>query len=416
LTQSGAKKPKSYPNTSLALSQLGLKFGHDIFHNKKIVEGDVAENLGPQLSDASCRAMRDMIIRRFGFDPGIENVQQAAERACEMHRYDPVLDYLDSLRWDGKPRLDRWLTTHLGAEDTPLNQAIGRKMLIAAVRRGRHPGCKFDYVVVLEGKQGTGKSSALRTLAGDENFSDQPLLHLDSRAQQEALEGVWLYEISELVGLRRTEIETVKGFISRTSDNVRPAYGRFRVDQLRRSICVGTTNDNQYLRDATGNRRFWPVKTGKIDLIELRFDRDQLWAEAAAAEAQGEPLLIQEYLYKAAADQQEQRLLHYPWEDALANVKGTRITVDGTRLEERISSKELLSIHLKLSADKQTDAASKRLRNVMNRLGWQGPKKMKFDTTLGFEAARSGWQEPKLVKSDAAALQGYWRLVPKEPG
>jgi hypothetical protein len=137
----------------------------------------------------TCRALRDLIIARCGIDCGIENVQQAAERACEKSRFDPVLDYLDSRRWDGQPRLDRWMITYLGAEDTPLNRSIGRKMLIAAARRARHPGCKFDYVVVLEGKQGTGKSRALRILAGEENFSDQPLLHLEPRAQQEAIEG-----------------------------------------------------------------------------------------------------------------------------------------------------------------------------------------------------------------------------------
>jgi predicted P-loop ATPase len=114
--------------------------------------------------------------------------------------------------------------------DTPLNHSIGRKMLIAAVRRVRQPGCKFDYVVVLEGRQGTGKSSALRILAGDENFSDQPILHLDTRAQQEAMDGVWIYELSELAGLKRTEIETVKGFLTKTTDSARPAYGRYRTD------------------------------------------------------------------------------------------------------------------------------------------------------------------------------------------
>ena len=292
----------------IALSRLGIKFRHDIFHNKKIVEGDVAENLGPELSDSVCRALRELIIAQFGFDPGIENVQQAAERACEATRFDPVCDYLNSLQWDGQPRLDRWLATYLGADDTPLNRSIGRKMLIAMVRRARQPGCKFDYVVVLEGNQGTGKSSALCILAGEENFSDQPLLHLETRAQQEATEGVWIYELSELAGLRRTEIETLKSFISKTEDNARPAYGRFRVDQPRRCVFVGTTNDTEYLRDATGNRRFWPVRTGIVDLDALRRDRDQLWAEAAAAEARGEALELEIDLYQAVVDRQEERM------------------------------------------------------------------------------------------------------------
>jgi hypothetical protein len=146
LTKGGARKPNSYNNAAVALSQLEIKFSHDIFHNKKIVVGDIAENISGELSDAICRALRDEIIARFRFDPGKENVQEAAERACEIHRFDPVCDYLDGLQWDGQKRLDTWVIRYLGAEDTPLNRAFGRKMLVAAVRRARQPGCKFDYV------------------------------------------------------------------------------------------------------------------------------------------------------------------------------------------------------------------------------------------------------------------------------
>jgi hypothetical protein len=407
-TKGGALASKSYTNARLALQHLGLRFRHDIFHDKKIVEGggESIETLGPQLSDAMVRALREAIIKRFPFDPGNENTREAAERACEENRFDPVLDYLASLRWDGQPRLDRWMINYLGAEDTSLNRSIGRKMLIAAVRRARQPGCKFDYVVVLEGKQGIGKSSALRILAGEENFSDQPLLHLETRTQQEAFEGVWIYELSELAGLRRAEIETVKSFLSKTEDNARPAYGRFRVDQRRRGIFVGTTNDSEYLRDATGNRRFWPVKVEAINLEALRRDRDQLLAEAAAAEAQGEPLVIPAYLYGAVAEQQEQRLLQDPWDDLLAEVKGT-IYNDGANAQERIASDELLTgpLHLRLPADRLTDAATKRLRQVMNRRGWEGPKKLRFDKDV--------WDGRK-QKKVSVTKQGYWRRPPPE--
>jgi hypothetical protein len=402
-TRGHSLKPKSYINAATALGQLGIQFRHDIFHNKMIVEGDVAENLGQQLSDATCRALRDLIFDRYNVDCGIDNVLQAAERACEKNRFDPVCDYLDPLRCDGQLRLDRWMIDYLGAEDTPLNRSIGRKMLIAAVRRAREPGCKFDYAVVLEGRQGTGKSSALRILAAEENFSDQPLLHLEARAQQEAIEGVWIYELSELAGLRRTEIETLKAFLSKTADNSRPAYGRFRKDQPRRCIFVGTTNDSQYLRDATGNRRFWPVRTGTIDLEALRRNRDLLWAEAAAAEAQGESLVIPAHLYGDVAEQQEQRLLQDPWDDLLAEVKGTIYNDDGANAQERIPSDELLKRDLQLSADKLTDAASKRLRQVMNRRGWQGPKKLRFDKDV--------WDQGK-PKKKSITKQGYWRRPP----
>jgi hypothetical protein len=408
-TAKGALKPNSYANTVMALRKLNLKCSHDIFHNRKIIEGDVVENLGPELSDAACREIRDRIVALCGVDPGKQNVQEAVEHACEKNRFDPVVDYLDALQWDRQPRLDRWLIDYLGAGDTPLNRAIGRKMLIAAVRRVRQPGCKFDYMPVLEGKQGTGKSTSLRILAGDDNFSDQPLLHLDTRAQQEAHEGTWIHEISELNGLRRTEVETVKSFISKMEDNARPAYGRFLIHQRRRGILVGTTNDSEYLRDSTGNRRFWPVKTGTIDLVALRHDRDQLWAEAAAAEKTGEALTLPPELYAAAAEQQERRLMKDGWEDLLADVKGNVVNVDGTSFVERISSLYLLKSALGLPADRITDVATKRLATVMHRPGWQGPKKMKFeaeawDQGLGKQAKKS------------TPLQGYWRPAGADQG
>ena len=161
------------------------------------------------------------------------------------------------------------MTTYLGAEDTPLNAAIGRIVLIAAVRRVREPGVKFDTILVLEGEQGVGKSTVIRVLAGSENFSDQDILTLDGKAQMELLEGVWLYELCELEGLSRAETSKVKAFASRSVDHGRPAYARFKETRPRQCVFVGTTNDDQYLRDMTGNRRFWPVKVDKIDLEAL---------------------------------------------------------------------------------------------------------------------------------------------------
>jgi hypothetical protein len=219
------------------------------------------------------------------------------------------------------------------------------------------------------------------------------------------MEGIWIYELSELAGMRRTDVETLKNFVSRQEDKSRPAYGRFRVDQPRRCVFVGTTNDAQYLRDATGNTRFWPIKTGKIDLDALQRDRDQLLAEAAHLETQGEPLVIPAHLYGAVAEQQEQRLLHDPWDDLLAEAKGRIYNDDGDNAQERISTDDLLTLDLRLSADRLTDASTKRLRQVMNRLGWEGPKKLRFD--------KQGWSEEK-PKKVSISLQGYWRRPPPE--
>jgi len=189
-----------------------------------------------------------------------------------------------------------------------LNRAIGRKMLIAAVRRARKPGCKFDYIIVFEGLQGTGKSSVLCILAGDGNFSDAEILGMDKQDQQEAVQGIWIYEIAELEGLSKAEVTKVKLFASKTHDMARPAYGRHRVDRPRRCIFVASTNDDKYLRDTTGNRRYWPIKTPKIDLDGIARDRDQLWAEAALAEATGEALVIPEELWPEATAQQLARM------------------------------------------------------------------------------------------------------------
>src|SRR5262249_51834888 len=233
-----------------------------------------------------------------------------------------------------KARLDDWLIKHCGATDTALNRAIGRKMLIAAVRRVRQPGCKFDYIVVLESEdQGVGKSSVLKILAGEENFSDAEIIGLDKREQQESVQGVWIYEMAELDGLHKSDVTKVKLFASKTVDSARPAYGRSRVDRPRRGIFVATTNEDTYLRDTTGNRRFWPVKVGKIDLAAVEADRDQLWAEACQLEAQGEQLIIPETLWPQAELEQQARMEPDPWEDAimahLSKLQKNRAKLDG---------------------------------------------------------------------------------------
>ena len=221
---------------------MGITGRHDKFHDRKFIAGDLAENLGPELSDPIVRAVRHKIVARFNFDPGKDNVHEALEHLCDATQFDPVVDYLAGIEWDGAPRLDRWLIVYLGAEDTALNRAFGRKALMAGVRRARQPGCKFDYMLVLEGPQGAGKSSAVQILAGaSENFSDQPIKWDDPQKQMEAVGGVWIYEVGELVGLRKADVENIKSFLSRQVDRVRPAYGRHKVDRPRRCIFIGTS-------------------------------------------------------------------------------------------------------------------------------------------------------------------------------
>jgi predicted P-loop ATPase len=250
------------------------------------------------------------------------------------------------------------------------------------VRRARQPGCKFDQIVVLEGVEGTNKSTAVALLAGKENFSDQTVLGLSDERQQERLKGVWLYEIADLTGLRKAEVDAVKAFVSRVNDRARPAYGHYVVEQSRRCVFFATTNNETYLKSQTGNRRFWPVNTGRIDIEALRRDRDQLWAEAAQVEAGRASLELPERLWGQARIEQDKRQEQDPWDDLLADIKGeicpTNDADDRDGREERIASSQLLCGNLRLDPSRIGDREAKRLAYCMRRLGWEGPKRMRI--------------------------------------
>ena len=188
------------------------------------------------------------------------------------------------LQWDGKPRIDHWLVNTFDCDNTDYHRAVSAKFLIASVRRVMHPGCKFDHMMILEGFQGLGKSTVLRKLFGDDNFTDQIPDDLKSKDASMSLMGVWCLEFSEIDHLIRSEVEVIKAFLSRQIERFRPPYGRGFIDRPRQIVMVGTTNLDDYLKDSTGNRRFWPVscKTASVEFIEA--NRDQLWAEAVYRE------------------------------------------------------------------------------------------------------------------------------------
>jgi hypothetical protein len=382
-------------NAMLAMQRLGLQFAHDLFRYRKTIGGVAIQEYEGNLSDDACSALRHMIIEQFGFDVGKEATRDAAETLAIGNPFHPIRSYLDELHWDSTPRLSRWMTTYLGAENTPLNAAIGRIVLMAAVRRVREPGVKFDSILVLEGEQGIGKSTAIRILAGSENFSDQNILTLDPKGQMELLEGVWIYELCELEGLSRAETSKVKAFASRAVDHSRPAYGRFKESRPRQTVFIGTTNDDKYLRDMTGNRRFWPVKVGKIDLGALERDRDQLFAEAAHWEEKGESLVLPEKLWPAAQVEQEARLEDDPWLDILSELHPSKLDRVGDMV--RVSSTYLLEVPLGIEPNRQQQFHTKRLALVMRKLAWQGPVLMKMEdgsVRRGYQRPITDWGDP----------------------
>ncbi len=373
-------------NTIKAISDLELDCRYDVFHDKMIVNGHALPTIDG--IDDLCLVLRSTIAERFGFEPGQEMVLHAVRRKCLEHRFDPVVNYLSGLRWDGVRRLDTMLPVYFKAEDNPLNRAIGRKMMVAAVRRVMKPGCKFDYIVVMDtSEQGKKKSTSVEVLAGSDNFSDAGILDCDEKTQMELIQGVWIYEIGELSGMGRADVNKVKMFASRKVDRARPAYGRHRIDRPRRCIFIGSTNDDEYLKDTTGNRRFWPFTPGDIDVEALRRDRDQLWAEAVSIEASGEELFIPEELWPEVQERQQSRMSSHPWEDRLLNLTAIpgatvlRVTNESGEEEWRVGSDYILTTLLSIPVDRLNEGHAKTLKGVMRKLGWTGPTKLRLGGT-----------------------------------
>lgn len=310
--KSGSPK-KIVENVRLALAKLGCEFRHDTFSDERFVTRDGETR---RLNDSLITALRFEAEETFDVRVSKDLFFDVVHHEADSNPFHPVCDYLAGLTWDGTPRIDKWLTTYGQAESTPFTDAVGALVLTAAVRRVREPGCKFDEILILESEQGFDKSNALAALCPNQAwFSDSLPLGADSKVVVERTQGIWIVEASELQGYGRKEVDHLKGFLScRVDGPVRLAYAREPVKVPRQFIVVGTTNLDNYLKDSTGNRRFWPVTVGRFDVERLRRDRDQLWAEAAAREATpGTSIRLDKSLWDAAGTEQERRELEHPW-------------------------------------------------------------------------------------------------------
>ncbi|WP_396957036.1 VapE domain-containing protein [Nitrosomonas sp.] len=227
------------------------------------------------------------ITRKYGFAPRENMTALAVESLARFHQFNPVQDYLRSLQWDGIPRVDDWIADFINAPKSEYVWRVSRWFLVGMVARAMRPGIKFDYCLVLEGDQGRGKSSLLRVLGGE--WFDDTDLDLHSKDSMSALRGKWLYEISELGSLARSEATKQKSFFSREVDEFRPVYGAREVRCPRQLVFCGTTNEWEWNKDQTGGRRFWPIEcTGEINIDGLAAVRDQLFAEAYQIYMSGE--------------------------------------------------------------------------------------------------------------------------------
>jgi putative DNA primase/helicase len=294
------------------------------------------------------------------------------------------------LKWDGTARIDEWLETYLGAKPDDEEhaeaqrvylEAIGPKFLISAVARIFRPGCKVDTMLVAESPaQGRFKSSAIKVLFGGGEWFTDHISPIGTKDSKEELAGKWCVEVSELSALQGRDVEKIKAFLSTGTDNYRPSYGHLPRAFPRQCVFFGSTNEDAYLRDATGGRRFWPFKVGEVDLAALERDRDQLWAEAAYRFHQGEQWHLTPEEEALASGEQKDRIEPDAWGDVIATwlvdqENDPKAPIRHTELTVR----QVLRDAIQLPKEKWDQRAQNRVAQQLKLLGWERRRKTGSD-------------------------------------
>lgn len=370
MTEKGMPKPGATKNWALFLEHhkdIAGTFAWDMFKMRVMLlrrppwENGTGEWTPRAIQDRDySEAVMWLEVRQMA--PKASNIAAVIQTVAEHCGFDPLRDYLGALVWDGKPRVATWLSYYLGVEDGEYARAVGLCWLVSSVARGLLPGCKVDTMPILEGPQGALKSTAIRTLYGDRFFTDG-LSDIGSKDAKMEMQGVWGLEVAEMQKLNAAETSEVKKFLTQQTDRYRPPYGRSVIEAPRRVVLCGTINPegNAYLKDPTGARRFWPLVVGKLDLVALAEDRDQLWAEAVTMFKAGTKWWVQEEHLDVVKAEQEKRTDVDVWVDTIAPaIKGQ-------------SSISLLDIFALLGIPKK-DAGwqhSGRVGRIMQKLGWR---------------------------------------------
>lgn len=350
-------------NIKRAVRLLGHELAYNEFADKLLLDKEPME-------DRQINELWLKIDEEYRFRPTAQFFEKVVKRLAWMNPFHPVKEYLVGLEWDGEPRLDTWLMRSAGAKDSPYLRAVSAIVLIAAVRRIKDPGCKYDEMLVLESAQGLNKSSALRALCPNgEWFSDDFPLNVTSQRLIEATLGKWIIEAADLAGKRKSEVEQLKAMMSRGTDGpTRLAYAHLPVERPRQFILLGTTNSAAYLVDPTGARRFWPVAVKAFDVPWIHANRDQLWAEAVARELRGDSIRLPEELWPSAAEEQERRREVDMWEDPIRSAC-IKIAPDSANIR-RVTTGALYDA-LGIPVERRDRASGMRLTEIMIRLGFR---------------------------------------------
>lgn len=344
-------------------------------------------------------------------------IEDAFAMEVERNAYDPLIDYVNGLSWDGVERAEMLLITYLGAQDTEYNRLVTRKWLTGMIARALRPGVKFDNMLVTTGPQGIGKSTLGAKLAG-KWYSDS-LDDLNSKDAYESLQGTWLVEMGEMAATKKSDIERVKGFISKKEDVYRAAYGRRKQYYPRRCVFYGTSNEVEFLHDKTGNRRFWPVDVGVIEIAVPVWDldsetRDQILAEAKHWYDAGEKIYLTDTEEALAREAQDLHMEQSSLEGEILEYLDTMITEDwytlskedrrefirsggdlertGTELRQRVCVAEVAYELYSVDASKLHPAKRAEIRNVLNNIsGWErytsSRGRLKFGPGYGLQTA-----------------------------
>jgi predicted P-loop ATPase len=350
------KPPSNLLNHEVAISHLYLgRIRYDVFL-QEIRFGRPGEDRGWTEND-SLELTAELQAR--GFHKATDELTAKAVRLiAQRNQSDSLKAWLESLQWDGTPRIDRWLVDAFGTADDTYHRQVGSNMLLGMAARGLYPGCKLDTMPIFEGRQGIKKSATARALAGPDWFAEM-LASPDDKDFFLTLRGKWLIELAELDAFNKASVVRIKQVLSSASDRYRAPYEKAAIDVPRRAVFVGTTNEDAYLRDETGARRFWPVacKYASPDWVEQH--REQLFAEAVARLA--ERRVWWEIDTSAAATQAELRRIQHPWEEALKEkLLGKSSITSGEALE-------LLGVE----TGRRTRAQEMAVAEVLKALGWQ---------------------------------------------
>jgi predicted P-loop ATPase len=301
-------------------------------------------------------------LQQRAIDVPTRLASDAVFTVAKENSYHPVKDYLDKLQWDEKPRLEKMLHTYFGADDSTYHTAIGMRWMVAGIARILNPGpdCKADHVLILEGEQGLQKSTALRVLSTPWFLDD--LRQFGSKDAAMKIAGRWIVEIAELTAMNETTSEACKTFFGQTMDSFRPPYGRRVIDTPRQCIFAASTNKNVFLKDDTGDRRYWPVLCTRIDVEAIKNDRDQLWAEAKALYMRGQQWWLDTPELKALAEEEQRmRFESDPWESSVRSF---------LRERQKITPEEILTGYFDFDLEDVTRAMRNRMSSILRHLKW----------------------------------------------